>query len=414
MDCQRAIRVIRYYAKQEEWGGQDMIAACGWSGGGATILGSIRKCFGYNTPTVYDSDYVPDEIDAVSSDLDAALIIYGAYNADGEGTYVGDNPNLPAFYINHGTGDDTIPYTNAQELYDLVSTRVPAKLTFVEGAPHGYGVGSEEFPDSSTWPTEADEFMQANLGQSQLYTVEEMSFYRDELEIYGQLIMPKGDGPFPLVIFAHGFGGNHTNSLSMAKRFAEAGVAAYTFDFCGGGRKSLSDGDTKDMSVLTEASDMNAVLDGLVVMPQIDASNIFAFGYSQGGFVSSYLAATRPGDIKALVAFFPAYVIHDDAKKNITDPENIPDEMQLMGMTIGHVYYEDALSFDIYDLLPNYTGDVLLLHGTKDPIVPIEYSERAVELFPSAELVIVEGGAHGNLGTDADDRAFSFVLEHID
>lgn len=169
MDCQRAVRVVRYYAEQENWGGQDMIAACGWSGGGATILGAIRNCYGDMTPAEYDSDYVPDAIDAVSSDLDVALIIYGAYNADGVGSFVGDNPNLPAFYINHGTGDTTISVSFAQELYDLVSATVPAKLTFVEGAPHGYGVSGEEagFPAAcSEWPTEADQFMQGNRGHA--------------------------------------------------------------------------------------------------------------------------------------------------------------------------------------------------------------------------------------------------------
>ncbi len=168
MDLQRAIRLVRYYAEVEGWGGQDMIAACGFSGGGATILGAIRNCYGDMLPTVYDSDYVPDEIDALNSDLDAALIIYGSYNADGVGTYVGDNPNLPAFYICHGTADDTIPCNNAQELYDLVSGTVPAQLYLVEGAKHGFGPGhtSTAAEGCKVWPSQADAFMQANKGHS--------------------------------------------------------------------------------------------------------------------------------------------------------------------------------------------------------------------------------------------------------
>lgn len=171
MDYQRAVRVVRYYAELEGWGGQDMIAGLGWSGGGATILGAIRNCYGALTPAAYDSDYIPDEIDAVSSDLDAALIIYGAYNHEGGGLLDTINSNLPAFYINHGTADDTVPYANAQDLYDLATARgVPAQLTSVEGAPHGYGVGTvnPDFPEGcSTWPAEADAFMQAHLGHSE-------------------------------------------------------------------------------------------------------------------------------------------------------------------------------------------------------------------------------------------------------
>lgn len=168
MDCQRAVRMVRYYAELEGWGGQDMIAACGFSGGGGTILGMIRNCYGDMLPTVYDSDYVADEIDLVSGDLDVAMILYGAYNQDGVGTYVGDNPNLPAFYICHGTADDTIPYTNAQDLYDLVAETVPAQLYLVEGAKHGFGPGlsSTAAEGCSLWPAQADAFMQANLGHS--------------------------------------------------------------------------------------------------------------------------------------------------------------------------------------------------------------------------------------------------------
>lgn len=169
MDYQRAVRTVRYYAELEGWGGQDMIAGLGWSGGGATILGAIRNCYGGLTPAVYDSDYIPDDIDAVSSDLDAALIIYGAYNHEGGGLLDTINSNLPAFYINHGTADDTIPVANAQDLYDMVTAQgIPAQLALVQDAPHGYGVGSAGgFPEGcSTWVNEADAFMQANRGYS--------------------------------------------------------------------------------------------------------------------------------------------------------------------------------------------------------------------------------------------------------
>jgi len=168
MDLQRAIRMVRYYAAQEGWGGQDLIAACGFSGGSGTILGTIRHCYGDRLPTYFDSDYVADEIDAINSDLDVAMILYGAYNQDGVGTYVGDNPNLPAFYICHGMEDDTIPYTNAQELYDLVAPTVPAQLYLVEGAKHGFGPGlsSTAAEGCKLWPEQAMAFMEENRGFS--------------------------------------------------------------------------------------------------------------------------------------------------------------------------------------------------------------------------------------------------------
>ena len=57
---------------------------------------------------------------------------------------------------------------------------------------------------------------------------------------------------------------------------------------------------------------------------------------------------------------------------------------------IGRVYGEDAVSFDIYDVMTAYKGDVLILHGDKDMIVPLSYSERAVEVLENAKLIVME------------------------
>ena len=40
-------------------------------------------------------------------------------------------------------------------------------------------------------------------------TEKEIYFYRDDLKIYAKMYMPEGEGPFPVVIFSHGFPGTH-------------------------------------------------------------------------------------------------------------------------------------------------------------------------------------------------------------
>ncbi len=237
------------------------------------------------------------------------------------------------------------------------------------------------------------------------YTAEEKLFYRDGKKIYGKLYLPEGSGSFPTVMIAHGFGGNLTYNEGYAENFAKNGIAAYIFDFIGGGYGIRSDGSMTEMSVLTEATDMNTVFDGIAELPEIDKSNMFVMGESQGGFVASYIAASRPDDVRGLVAVYPAYVIHDDAWQRTPDPDNIPDRLTVMGMTIGGIYNRDAMSFDIYDMMPDYKRKVLIIHGTADGIVPISYSERAVETFPSAELVKIDGAGHGFYGNDADHAA---------
>ncbi len=165
MDFQRAIRVVRYHAEKEGYGHTDMIAGLGWSGGGGTLMGAVNYLYGDVQPTIYDTDYVPDEIDAVSADLDFAMPIYGGNLANNSG-----NTNLPAFYIVHGTADNVVDPQMSVNMYEAVKDLVPAQLNLIEGAAHGFGVGlapaTGQAPGTELWPAAADAFMQQNYGHS--------------------------------------------------------------------------------------------------------------------------------------------------------------------------------------------------------------------------------------------------------
>ena len=220
-------------------------------------------------------------------------------------------------------------------------------------------------------------------------------------DIYGVLQMPETDGPVPLVILSHGFGGNHSFSMPTAAHFVENGFAAYSYDFCGGGFGSRSSGTMMDMSVLTEAADLDAVIDHFRGDGRI--SEICLWGASQGGFVSAYVSSRRPGDISAVVLEFPAIVLQDDAEKRRLPDGTFPETSSILGARISRKYDEDATSFNLYDLLPSYTGPVLILHGDKDPIVPLRYSEKAAEIYPHARLVVMPGQGHGFTGSSKQD-----------
>ena len=246
----------------------------------------------------------------------------------------------------------------------------------------------------------------------------EKIFERDGKRIYGKLYEPdvEDNGNYPIVIIGHGYGEDSSDVENYANAFARHGIGAYAFDFIGGSKNSRSEGEVEEMSVLTEARDLDTVLDGIEELPNVDKDNIFLVGESQGGFVASYVASKRGEELKGLMALYPAYVIHDDAWRRTPDPKEIPEKMNMMGMTIGRKYNEDAMSFNIYDMLPDYDGNVLILHGTSDHLVPIAYSEKAVEKFPSAELVKIDDAGHGFHGADdkfATKRMIRFVKENV-
>jgi pimeloyl-ACP methyl ester carboxylesterase len=248
------------------------------------------------------------------------------------------------------------------------------------------------------------------------FITRELSVDRDGLSIYGIAYIPANkEGKFPTLIMCHGFSSSFASSIGYAESLARNGIASYIFDFIGGSANSRSDGSTLDMSVMTEVADLNAVIDFLTRLDFVDTDNLFLMGESQGGFVSALAAAGRSGDVKGLVLIYPAFVIPEDARKRYPSIQDIPERIPDMYMPLGKIYYRDIYDLDAYAAIATYKKDVLILHGDSDPVVPLEYSEKALQVYESAELVVFEGAGHDFSG-DYADRALalmeSFVKGH--
>ncbi len=232
-------------------------------------------------------------------------------------------------------------------------------------------------------------------------TMEEMTIKASLGDLYGVLSMPAAEGPVPLIILSHGFGGNHVGNRDYADYFTKQGFAVFNFDFCGGGVVSRSAGTMLEMTVLTEAADLHAIIDHFSGDARF--SCVMLWGGSQGGFVTAYVSAQRPSDIRAVVLEFPAIVLQDDARKRARADGTFPETSNVMGMSISRAFNETATSFDLYDMLPAYTGPVLILHGDRDVIVPLSYSERARDTYQNAELIVMPGQGHGFAGASREE-----------
>ena len=221
------------------------------------------------------------------------------------------------------------------------------------------------------------------------YQIRHTDIFNNGKKIYGEFYMPE-EKVFPLVIISHGLGGTHEGSKDIAERFAKQGVGVFIFDFCGGSYESRSDGKTTEMSVLTEAQDLEAVIDELKKYKGVDANNIFLLGKSQGAVVSTIVAARRPDEIKALIGLYSGYFLEDMAGEEVEKYEVLPSVMNILWLDVSPLYIKDILSVHIYDLMRKYSGDVLLIHGTEDSIAPISYAEEAAQTFPNGKLVSIE------------------------
>lgn len=240
---------------------------------------------------------------------------------------------------------------------------------------------------------------------------------RDGQKIYGKLFLPEEtDAPLPLVILSHGLGSDHRIMEPYAENFAENGFAAFVFDYIGGSEESMSDGNMTGMSVLTEAEDLSCILESFRSDSRFSEDEIFLFGGSQGGFISAYAAGKHPDEITGLVLLYPAFNLQDICRKLVSDADEIPDSVVIGEHTVGSLYIRDMLTFDIYEVLRQYPGPVLLFHGTADPYVPLEYTQRAGQVLADARVVIIEGAEHGFDGEDrnrVEREAVAFVQEII-
>ena len=237
-------------------------------------------------------------------------------------------------------------------------------------------------------------------------------FKRGGKKIYGEIYRPVGDGPFPGIVIAHGFNANCGYARDFAQELAKNGVVAYIFDFTGGGNNVKSDGNMTEMSMLTEAADFNVVFNGIRSLSYVDEKRMFVMGESMGGFVATYIAGTRPNDVKGLINFCPAYSLSGEGYEMLLKFNLIPDVIPFLGAVVGRKFIQDLVGLDIYKVMANYKGKTVIAHGTGDYVVPISYSEKAVKVMSNAKLVRISGEQHSLIGnSQARAAALNLIKE---
>ena len=239
----------------------------------------------------------------------------------------------------------------------------------------------------------------------------EMRVTRGDLSIYGKLYTPEGaEGKYPAVILSHSANMTSDSMNSYCQRLAAMGYVAYAFDFCGGSKNSRSDGDEADMTVFTEVEDLEAVLEAVRGLDCVDSQSVYLFGTSQGGLVSALTAAAHPDAVRGLMLFYPAFNIAELAEKFGS----------FMTGNAGSLYISTLQGYDVYEHIKPYTGDVLIVHGTKDFIVPSSSVEKAADLYEHCELHLIEGASHGfnkenyAMFGDYDQESWAYVVAYLE
>ena len=235
-------------------------------------------------------------------------------------------------------------------------------------------------------------------------------------EVCGTFYDPELKGRVPVVIFSHGFNGSGEHFIRQAHLFAENGIAAVTFDFCGCSVTYKGSMKSTDMTVFTETEDLEAVVGYIMDLECIDRDRIFLFGASQGGLVTALVASAHSEIPAGVVLLYPALCIADDWSKAFPDLSDIPETQELWGVTLGRRYFETVHGFKIYENIGGYQGPVFAMHGENDPVVNVEYSRKLAEVYRDFRLEVFMGEGHGF--TEAGDEkaakaALDFVKSHI-
>jgi dipeptidyl aminopeptidase/acylaminoacyl peptidase len=228
--------------------------------------------------------------------------------------------------------------------------------------------------------------------------VDAVSLDVEGINIVGQLYLPDGKPPFPVVCACHGIPAgipdpNDRGYTLLAEQIVPHGLAVFIFNFRGAG----ASGGNLDMPGW--ARDLKAVVDYLVALAEVDESRLCLLGFSAGAAVSVYLAAQdeRVSSVAACACpaefeFFkrgdPGSIVDHYREIGAIRDDNFPSSPQewLRGFEIVKpIDYIDRIS----------PRPLLLVHGSQDDVVDVSHARR---LYAKAgqpkELVIIEGAGH--------------------
>lgn len=215
------------------------------------------------------------------------------------------------------------------------------------------------------------------------------------LKLVGDLL---GGGP-AAVVLTHGFTGDrHEDGRfdSLARALNEDGFTVLSFDFAGSGES-----DDVPLTVDGEVEDLRAAL-GFVRAR--GAKKVGILGLSLGALVAARVAAVER--IDALVFWAPVTATMPDP--TIWYSREQLDELSRTGLiTWGkdlgprrHVvidgrHLEERRSVDQRAVLAGIRVPILIVHGSRDDLVPLEDSRSALPLLPAgSRLKVVRGAGH--------------------
>lgn len=223
----------------------------------------------------------------------------------------------------------------------------------------------------------------------------QITIQADDAELTATLHYPTGgesgasassrSEPWPIIIIAHGFIGTRIGVdrlfVRAAREFSHHGYMVLRFDYAGCG-ESTGDYGAGGLEALIEQT--RRVIDYAYGMDCVDPQRVILIGHSLGGAVA-LLTAARDKRVKTLVMWASvAYPFSDIVK--ITGKKVYEDAIKFgsadyLGFSFQPVFFESLSKHQPFEQLRKFSGDVLLVHGTSDEVIPVDYCFLYQKLF---------------------------------
>jgi hypothetical protein len=189
--------------------------------------------------------------------------------------------------------------------------------------------------------------------------------------------LPKeaAEGPVPLVVFFHGNAEviDDIAESRVVTMYRQWGVAVMLVEYRGYGRA----GGTPTEHDLV--ADSTALVANVTSWPQIDATRVAYYGRSLGGGVACGVAKARP----------PAALILQSSFRSI---RALAGRFLIPGPLVRH-------PFDNQSVVPTLKAPVLVLHGTRDDVIPVEHG-RALAALAKSSTYAEQNARHNDFPAD--------------
>lgn len=232
------------------------------------------------------------------------------------------------------------------------------------------------------------------LAETDSYTRYYITYKSGELKISGIMNVPKGDGPFPLLLLNHGYidPAVYTNGRGLKREqdyLAREGYVVIHSDYRNHAQ-SDDDPDTERNFRQGYAEDVVAAILAVRAadLSYIDSERVGMLGHSMGGGVAYTIAVTYPDLVDAFVLFAPVSAdMRDNFDKWTRQREEVAgDILEVHGSFDENPEFWDGISPITY--FGQVESPILLHHGTADESVPLAWSQRAVNMLKSLDKEI--------------------------